>query len=175
MLDFISAKSRGKKFMSKRKKRGKSEEKKVTNLPDQTTNEKNDDSGEEQVKNQIKEACQGLFFTSEIDAEISPFFGGQAQTVSKEEILRQTKNAANSPVQEKKFSDFFARLTEIQDWYEDEEKAIVQKFEKLQNLLESNFRDLKVFKIGKKQLDIYVVGLNAENNLLGIKTKAVET
>ncbi len=40
---------------------------------------------------------------------------------------------------------------------------------------EKNLRNLKVFKVGKIQLDIYVVGLDAENRLLGIKTKAVET
>ncbi len=40
---------------------------------------------------------------------------------------------------------------------------------------EKNLRDLKVFKIGKIQIDVYVVGLDAEDNLLGIETKAVET
>ncbi|MCA1623686.1 MAG: nuclease A inhibitor family protein [Acidobacteria bacterium] len=34
---------------------------------------------------------------------------------------------------------------------------------------------MKVFKIGKIELDVYAVGLNAENRLMGIKTKAVET
>jgi hypothetical protein len=112
---------------------------------------------------------------SETDAEISPFFGGQAQSVTKKEILSQTKNLADTPVEERNFAEFFARLAEIQDWFGDEEKATAQKFADLKKLLESNLRDLKVFKIGKIQLDVYAVGIDAENNLLGIQTKAVET
>jgi hypothetical protein len=66
-------------------------------------------------------------------------------------------------------------LTEIQDWFGDEEKETAQKFARLRELLEKNLRDLKVFKVGKIQLDVYVVGLDAESKLTGIKTKAVET
>jgi hypothetical protein len=32
-----------------------------------------------------------------------------------------------------------------------------------------------VFKVGRVELDIYVVGLDENGNLMGIKTKAVET
>ncbi len=49
------------------------------------------------------------------------------------------------------------------------------KVDARKNLLEANLRDLRVFKIGEIQIDIYVVGLDVENNLTGIQTKAVET
>jgi hypothetical protein len=42
-------------------------------------------------------------------------------------------------------------------------------------LLEENLADLTVFRIGSIRIDIYVVGLDADGNLAGIKTKAVET
>ena len=147
----------------------------MTDLPKKVSEQQNKDSGEEELKKQIKKACEGLYYISETDAEILPFFGKQSQTVTKEEILRQTEYAADTFVEERNFGGFFARLTQIQDWFGDEEKATAQKFAEIKNLLERNLRDLKVFKIGKIQLDVYAVGINAENNLLGIKTKAVET
>ena len=161
--------------MLKKKNHKKSKEKKLEDLPKKVSDQQNQTSGEEQVKEQIKRACKGLYFTSETDAEILPFFGSQAQAATSKEILSQTKSTSDTPVEERDFREFFARLTEIQDWFGDEEKATAQRFADLKDLLERNFRDLKVFKIGKTQLDVYVVGLNAENNLLGIKTKAVET
>ncbi len=161
--------------MLKKKKHKKSKEKKLTDLPKKVSEQQNKDSGEKELKKQIKKASEGLYYISETDAEILPFFGKQSQTVTKEEIIRQTERAADTPVEERNFGEFFARLTEIQDWFGDEEKATARKFAELKNLLESNLRDLKVFKIGKIQLDVYVVGLDAENNMLGIKTKAVET
>lgn len=124
---------------------------------------------------QIAEAVKGLYYVSETDAEILPFVGAKSQTVSVEEILIQTKNESNAAIEERNFADFFARLTEIQDWFGDEEKQTAAKYTVLKNLLEKNLRELKVFKIGKIELDVYVVGLDAENILTGIRTKAVET
>lgn len=161
--------------MLKRKKKEKSKEKKLGDLSKKVSEPQDKDTGENTLKEQIKAATEGLYFMSETDAEIFPFFGAQAQSVTKEEILSQIKGSASTPVEEKSFAEFFARLTETQDWFGDEEKATAQKFVELKNLLESNLRDLKVFKVGKIQLDVYAVGIDAENNLLGIQTKAVET
>lgn len=124
---------------------------------------------------QIKKLTGGLYYTSETDAEISPFTGQKVTSVTAPEILLQTKSAPDSVIKERDFSEFFARLTEIQDWFGDEEKATARKFADLKILLEKNLKDLKVFKIGKIQIDIYAVGLDAESILAGIQTKAVET
>lgn len=124
---------------------------------------------------QIKNTSEGLYYISETDAEITPFAGSLAESVSKEEILRQTKNAFDTPIEERNFAEIFKRLTKIQDWYGEEETAAAAKFAALKELLEKNLKDLKVFKIGTVELDVYFVGLNAEGVLMGIKTKAVET
>lgn len=124
---------------------------------------------------QIKRITNDLYYISETDAEVAPFAGKEAEDVNAETILNQIEKPLDSPVEEKEFAAFFARLTETQDWFGDEEKATTRKFIDLKNLLEQNLKDLKVFKIGKVQLDIYVVGLDAENKLTGIQTKAVET
>jgi hypothetical protein len=124
---------------------------------------------------QIKNLSQGLYYMSETDAEILPFIGTAAKSVTKEEILRQTKGLPGTPVEERDFAGIFDRLISIQDWYGEEETAAAGNFAALRELLEKNLKDLKVFKIGKIELDIYFVGLDASGNLMGIKTKAVET
>lgn len=135
----------------------------------------NNVSQEPSLSQKIKVCVADLYYISESDAEIFPFDGQQAESVTKEEVLSQTQSSVDSIVEEKEFADFFTPLTEIQDWFGDEEKATAQKFVQLKELLERNLRDLKVFKVGKIQLDVYVVGLDIENKMLGIKTKAVET
>lgn len=133
------------------------------------------DPNENDLAEQIKKFAAGLYYISETDAEILPFAGTEAKSVTVEEVLSQTKSAAGSPTEERDFSEFFARFTEMQDWFGDEEKETAQKFVRLKQFLEKNLKDLKVIKIGKIQLDVYVVGLDAESRLMGIKTKAVET
>ena len=133
------------------------------------------DAGKSDLVAQIKKTASGLYYTSETDAEIAAFAGGKAEAVTAEELSRQIQSTGNQPIEEKDFNEFFARLTEIQDWFGDEEKATAQKFADLKNLLEQNLKDVKVFRVGKIQIDIYVVGLDAQGNLTGIQTKAVET
>ena len=53
--------------------------------------------------------------------------------------------------------------------------AIAKRFLELQKLLEENLRELKVFRIGRIQLDIFVVGIDKSGSLIGVSTKAVET
>ena len=123
----------------------------------------------------VKKFSEGLYYISETDAEIFPFTGEKAESVTKEELLRQTKSAPDTPIDERNFAEIFARLTKIQDWFGDEEKETAERFGRLKDFLEKNLKDLKVFKVGSIQLKIYFVGLDAEGRLTGIQTEAVET
>ena len=136
---------------------------------------KETDSGSKQFAEQIKRLSEGLYYISETDAPILPFTGNKAEAVTKDEILRQTQSTAGTAVEERNFAETFARLTQIQDWFGDEEKESAAKFDKLKSFLEQNLKDLKMFKIGTVQIKIYFVGLNADGNLTGIRTEAVET
>jgi hypothetical protein len=122
----------------------------------------------------IKNAVQGLYYISETDAEILPFVGSKADSVSGKILLAQTKNDSKS-IEEREFNNFFSRLTKIQDWFGDEEKETARKFSDLKDLLEKELMNLKVFKVGTIELDIYVVGLDSNSILTGIQTRAVET
>ncbi len=123
----------------------------------------------------IKKITAGLSYTSETDAKIVPFVGEKVETITDAEVVRENKSPADTPVEERDFAEIFGYLTQIQEWFGDEEKATAAKFCELKELLENNLRDLKVYRIGKIQIDIYVIGLDSENNMAGIKTKAVET
>ena len=127
------------------------------------------------LSEEMQSICQDLVYTSETDAPIEPFTGEKADAVTPEIVVSQTGNAADSNVEVREIEDFFTNLVEIQDWYGDEEKKTVEKFVALKQLLENELQGAKVFKIGKTQIDVYMVGLNAEGILSGAKTKAVET
>jgi hypothetical protein len=90
-------------------------------------------------------------------------------------ILQQTRRKSDLPVEEVSFDVFFGRLTAVNDWYGVKEKAMAEKFLGLQKLLEENLRQLKVFKIGKISVDYFAVGIDKNECLVGVTTKAVET
>ena len=127
----------------------------------------------ETLAERIKKASEGLFYISETDAEILPFVGEETEKVNSETILKQTRSEA--PVEERDFENFFERLTRLQEWFGEEETENVKRFAKLKDILQRSLRDIKVFKVGSIEIDIYVVGLDSQNILTGIQTKAVET
>jgi hypothetical protein len=121
---------------------------------------------------EIKKSTDGLTYMSETDAPVEPFSSGRADTV---DIVKFIEN--DGAVKREKLSakKFFDRLTTVSDWFGPEQTETARRFLELEKLLEENLSELTVFKIGRIQIDIYVVGLDADKNLIGIKTKAVET
>jgi hypothetical protein len=78
-------------------------------------------------------------------------------------------------VGERGFEEIFARLTRVYEGGGEEQAARAGRFAALKGLMESNLRDLKVFKVGRINVDIYIVGIDEDGNLSGVKTQAVET
>ena len=49
------------------------------------------------------------------------------------------------------------------------------RYEELVLLLERRLRDVKVYRVGRIEIECYIVGLDDRGNLSGLKTIAVET
>ncbi len=123
----------------------------------------------------IAEMCEGLIYISETDAEFTVFKGAKIECLSKETVLAQIKCSPNVAIEEQNFDELFLRLTTIKNWFGEPEKQKANRYGELQEFMKANLKDLKVFRIGKIQVDIYIVGIDAEGNLIGLKTNAVET
>jgi hypothetical protein len=135
-------------------------------------------SAEDLVKS-LSKLVEGLVYISETDANFEVYFGEKSQTVCYERLLPVKKDndlmMKKVAVEEKSMDEFFERLIKVQDWYGEHEKQQVQKFKELKNFLTEKLRDLKVFRIGRIRIEIYVVGLDQENNIVGVRTESVET
>lgn len=123
----------------------------------------------------ITRACDGLNYISETDAPVNVFDGGPADDINVETIRNVTPSPADANVEEIDFQKFFARLTKNETWHNAEQRVETKKFLELEKLLEENLHDLKVFKIGAIRVSIYAVGLDDDNNIIGVRTEAVQT
>jgi len=70
---------------------------------------------------------------------------------------------------------FFKDVITEEDWHNAEEKEEVRKFRQLVLALKKTLKDLKVFKVGKVEADVYIVGRTESGDWAGLKTKVVET
>jgi hypothetical protein len=121
----------------------------------------------------LQAACKGWFYMSETDAEVEPFFHGKAGEATKGIILKVTGNSERAEIEEGDITAFFNHLWRMEDG--GPERTPTRPVHYLRQFLEQNLTDLKVFRIGRIRLDVYVVGLDSEGNLAGVKTVAVET
>jgi hypothetical protein len=133
------------------------------------------EKAENEVLEGIKSLCSGLYYMSETDAEILPFFGGKVEKLTKENFAEEIGVTDHSKIEERDFDSFFKRLVEIKEWFGEEEKKMAKRFSELRDFLLQNLSDLRVFRIGKIEIDIYVVGISKSGKIMGFKTKAVET
>ena len=93
-----------------------------------------------------------------------------------ESVMRQQVSAAKDvAIQPKAIDDFFEPALRLHDWYGDAEQQTVGKYEDILFLLQQNLTDLQVFRVGKCEIDVYIVGKTPAGNWLALKTMAVET
>jgi len=130
---------------------------------------------ENEIFEGIKSLCSGLYYMSETDAEILPFAGGKVKKLTREKFAEEIGVTDHSKIEERDFDSFFKRLVEIKDWFGEEEKKMAKRFSELRDFLIQNLSDLRVFRIGRIEIDIYVVGIDRAGKIVGFKTKAVET
>lgn len=122
----------------------------------------------------LAEACRGLAYISETDANLEPFIADEPNSRTLRSYL-DTLGIDEKIIEEVSLDKFFARLTTEKDWHRAVETRRVRQFSKLKTLLEENLEDLHVIRVGRIRIDIYIVGVAADGRLAGVKTKAIET
>src|SRR5262245_23648196 len=123
----------------------------------------------------LREASAGLLYGSEADAPFEAFeWPGEEGKPAKARVLELAGLPSGTPVKVKALGAFFRDATREQDWHDDEEKAEVQKFQRLVQELKESLSDIKVFQAGRGECDMYIVGRTGQG-WAGLKTKVVET
>src|SRR5688572_1732699 len=129
-----------------------------------------------QIKQLLTEPSKDLLYPSESDYPFEYIewdTGGKKLT---KKLIRQLAHKENTePVKSISLDDFFSNVTEIKDWYGEEEKANAERFKHLQEVLQNNLTDIRVFKVGKIEIDAYIIGTTKDGKCAGVSTKVVET
>ncbi len=104
---------------------------------------------------QIKDAIKDLTYLSEADAPFEMFDPESFEQMN--------------------FNEFFAPLVAIYEGSNETVRVRAGRFAELKEMLETHLTNLTVFKFGKINKEIYIVGLDENKKPVGLKTSAVET
>jgi hypothetical protein len=133
-----------------------------------------EDKSDAQFQRDLKAACLPLTFISETDADVIPFAAEKPATLSLDSYLAAL-GVTSKEIEEHNVDNFFDRLTSEKHWHGPNEKLRTKRWATLRDLMQKKLDDLRVIRVGKIRLDIYVVGVDASGRLAGVKTKAIET
>jgi hypothetical protein len=125
-----------------------------------------------EITDRLTKLSEGLLFPSESEYPLEPFTWKSA-TLNRKTILTKAGKLAKTPIEAIALEDFFATVVTDQDWFEDEDREIAQRFRDLQTAI-ATLENVQVFRLGKVEIDIFIVGVIGQD-LVGLKTKVIET
>jgi hypothetical protein len=125
-----------------------------------------------QITDRLSILSKDLLFPSESDFPLEPFTWESA-TITPEIILTRSQKPADTAIESINLEDFFASVMTDEDWFDDEDRAIAQRFRDLKTAI-ATLENVQVFKVGTIEIDVYIVGAIG-SDLVGIKTTIVET
>ena len=129
-----------------------------------------------EVLQTLTAATNDLLYTSETDSPFGVVHWTNRTTIrSSSDLLSLIGNSSGLRVEDVGLEEFFHDLTQDQEWHDADGKKTVEKFRSLLTVLKEYLTDLKVFKVGEVEIDIYIVGRTADGDWAGVMTTAVET
>lgn len=126
----------------------------------------------------FKQASKDLLFMSESDYPFETFFwqAEDKQTnINANLILQKTEHPPNTPVQFIDIDSFFTIATTEQDWHNSEDKETIKKYQNLVKVIKDNLTDITIARLGKIEIDVYIIGKTANSDFAGLLTKVIET
>jgi Nuclease A inhibitor-like protein len=121
-------------------------------------------------------ASEGLLCSSESEYPFETFTWGNVGEAIASTVLKQAGYDSDAPIESASLREFFDNAIQVQDWHGDEERAEVERFQKLIETIESSLKNTTVFKVGSEaEKDVLIVGTAPTGELMGLSTKVVET
>ncbi|MBW4556111.1 MAG: nuclease A inhibitor family protein [Trichormus sp. ATA11-4-KO1] len=130
-----------------------------------------------EITKKLRQASDDLLMMSESDYPFEVFlWSNQArENLTNQKILELTNHPQDTSIETVELDYLFRNCAEEKEWHDDIQKQNVQKFQSLVKILKDNLTDIKVYRLGTIDIDVYVVGKTSSGDLAGVSTKLIET
>ncbi len=123
---------------------------------------------------ELQAACEGLLWRSETDYPFEvAVLSANEQLLNIDRLLKNYPD--DTPVATVSLDDFFGQAIIERAWLDSRELTLVQRYRNLRDLLETTLANLQVYRIGSVEIDVYLIGETEDKQIIGVKTKIVET
>jgi len=125
------------------------------------------------VTETLTQASQGLLMPSESEYPFEVFIWESTELTS-QKILELTHYPPATSIEEVELDYFFRNVATEKDWHDKIQKENVAKFQNLVQVIKDNLVEIRVYRIGTIEVNVYIVG-KTNDGLAGLATKVIET
>lgn len=119
--------------------------------------------------NALTKATEGLLYMSETDEPFQVItWKGVEGPFTDKKVLELGKHPAGTRIEEMPLDEFLGDYAEGED-------QDAKKYKNLLETIDEQLSDVRVFKVGRINIDIYIIGQTKQGAWVGLHTKAVET
>jgi len=130
---------------------------------------------DEEILVELKRLTEGLLFMSESDYPFEFVYWKGLREVTPQFLLGLSGQAEDAPVETLSLDEFFGIAVSEESWRAEPGRAEAQRYRALLELLKESLDELKVYKVGRIRMPVYIVGRTGTGNWLGVSTLVVET
>ena len=128
-----------------------------------------------EIIQQLQQASQGLLCLSESDYPFEIVHWQEKNPIIEKKIRQNSEDNSNKTIEITTLESFFKSATREQDWQDRAEKEEVRRYQILVKLLQEKLNDVKVYRVGEIEIDVYILGKTKSGTICGLSTKVVET
>jgi hypothetical protein len=121
----------------------------------------------------LTQASQGLLMPSESEYPFEVFIWKDVE-LTPEKILELTNYPPATSIEQVELDYFFRNVATEKDWHDKIQKEHVAKFQNLVQVIKDNLAELRVYRIGTIEVNVYIVG-KTNDGVAGLATKVIET
>jgi hypothetical protein len=124
----------------------------------------------------LRTASSGLLFPSESEYPFEVFvWKDDARDIDEGALLRLAGRPAGATVERVGLDRFFRNAVAKNDWNDERERTVARRFQDLLRVLKSSLSDVRVFRVGAIEIEVYIVGQTPDGDWAGLRTKVIET
>jgi len=126
----------------------------------------------------LRQASSGLVYFSESEHPFQPVYWPRELTGDQSIEPEKVRALAGLPRMRagtQDFEEFFKPFVTIEEWYEEDDRELAGRYQRLKDTLQQTLTDITVMKFGELHKEVFVVGRAEEGGIGGLRTKAVES
>lgn len=123
----------------------------------------------------ITKAAEGLLFSSESDYPLTPFVWADPAPLTPPGLRRLAGLPEDAPVAQVEVDAFLAPMLHAREGASPEALARAARYRTLSDLLHKHLAAPTVYKLGRVEMPVFIVGRLPNGSMVGLRTTVVET